>query len=179
MLWITITLIEEKLRARLFFEASAFQRTRRLQAYDSQRGVLEESLSIMSLGIRVKKIRLGDDVPSRCGRCKGERTHQVVALNPNGVPAIVICRTCGSRHNYRDAQGSARRTSDSKRTDAKQQKRAAIPSKPPRIYSPREIYDEGDWIDHPKFGQGEITAIRDGKIEVRFGKEKRLFLHAG
>jgi hypothetical protein len=55
---------------------------------------------------------------------------------------------------------------------------AAAPRKPARAYSPREAYDEGEWIDHPKFGQGEVIASRDGKIEVKFGAEKRILIHA-
>lgn len=129
----------------------------------------------MSASIRVKKIRLGDEVATQCGRCKGERTHQVAALNQNGTPAIVICRTCGSRHNFRqqrEAKTSVRSRKSEKVTVA------SAPRKPARSYSPREAYLEGEWIDHPKFGQGEVIATRDGKIEVKFGAEKRILIHA-
>jgi hypothetical protein len=131
----------------------------------------------MSASIRVRKIRLGDEVASQCGRCKGERTHQVAALNQNGTPAIVICMTCGGRHNFRDksaATGRASATGRQSRSEAV----STVPRKPARSYSPREAYSEGDWIDHPKFGQGEVIAMRDGKIEVKFGTEKRILIHA-
>lgn len=131
----------------------------------------------MSASIRVRKIRLGDEVATQCGRCKGERTHQVAALNQNGAPAIVICMTCGGRHNFRDRSASGGRTSTASR-QSKSEAAPQAPRKPARSYSPREAYGEGEWIDHPKFGQGEVVAMRDGKIEVKFGMEKRILIHA-
>jgi hypothetical protein len=129
----------------------------------------------MSASIRVRKIRVGDEVPAQCGRCKGERTHQVVALNQNGTPASVICSTCGGRHNYREksAEKSARRTA-SRQTKTI----SSVPRKPARQYSPREAFSDGDWIEHPKFGQGEVIGTREGKIEVKFGTQKRILIHA-
>jgi hypothetical protein len=131
----------------------------------------------MSASIRVKKIRLGDEVAAQCGRCKAERTHQVAALNQNGTPAIVICRTCGGRHNFR-GNSAGRNTSSATRRKSERETIASAPRKPARVYSPREAYSEGDWIAHPKFGQGEVIASRDGKIEVKFGTEKRILIHA-
>lgn len=131
----------------------------------------------MSASIRVKKIRLGDEVATQCGRCKAERTHQVAALNQNGTPAIVICRTCGGRHNFRQKSDGKSSVSTTRRR-SERETAPSLPRKPARAYSPREAYSEGDWIDHPKFGQGEVTASRDGKIEVKFGTEKRILIHA-
>jgi hypothetical protein len=127
----------------------------------------------MSASIRVRKIRVGDEVAAQCGRCKGERTHQVVALNQDGTPASVICGTCGGRHNYRE-----KRAANSPRRTVARETIPSAPRKPARQYSPREAFSEGDWIEHPKFGQGEVVAIREGKIEVKFGTEKRVFIHA-
>jgi hypothetical protein len=130
----------------------------------------------MSASIRVKKIRLGDEVAAQCGKCKGERLHQVAALNQNGTPAIVICGTCGGRHNFREKrEGQA---SSSQRRRSEKESAPSVPRKPARLYSPQETYAQGDWIAHPKFGQGEVLASRDGKIEVKFGTEKRLLIHA-
>jgi hypothetical protein len=131
----------------------------------------------MSASIRVKKIRLGDEVAAQCGRCKTERTHQVAALNQNGAPAIVICGTCGGRHNFRQ-RSEGKSTSSTTRRKSEREAIASTPRKPSRAYSPREAYSEGDWISHPKFGQGEVVASRDGKIEVKFGTEKRILIHA-
>lgn len=138
----------------------------------------------MSSPVRVKKVRPGDDVEAFCGRCKAERTHQVVALNENGVPATVICRTCGAQHRFREkksettapAASRTRKATGASAAAAVEREVAAATAKP---YSPRETYAEGDWLDHPKFGVGKVTAARGGKVEVRFGKESRVLLHAG
>lgn len=131
----------------------------------------------MSASIRVRKIRLGDEVAAQCGRCKAERTHQVAALNQNGTPAIVICRTCGGRHNYREKSAAGSGGSAAKR-ESRRETAPSTPRKPARGYSPREAYSQGDWIAHPKFGEGEVTASREGKIEVKFGTEKRILVQA-
>lgn len=128
----------------------------------------------MSASIRVRKIRLGDEVEAQCGRCKGERNHQVAALNQNGTPAIVICGTCGGRHNYRDRSAGSRTAT----TRSKRETVPSAPRKPARGYSPSEAYSEGEWIAHAKFGEGEVIASREGKIEVKFGTEKRILLQA-
>ena len=136
----------------------------------------------MTAPIRIKRVRPGDDTETYCGRCKAERTHQVVALNADGIPATVICRTCGGQHRFREkkepstsasADGARRRV----RASAEPAQRA--PAEPARPYSPREVYSAGEWVDHPKFGQGKVVQARDGKIEVRFEAGNRLLLHAG
>ena len=139
----------------------------------------------MTVPIRVKKIRPGDDVVTYCGRCKAERTHQVVALKADGAPADVICRTCGGQHRFRPEkkEASSSSSSSSARTPRKSSRKSeplgAAPAGAARPYSPRETYAEGDWVDHPKFGQGRVTTARGGKIEVRFESGPRLLLHGG
>ena len=136
----------------------------------------------MTAPIRIKRLRPGDDTETYCGRCKAERMHQVVALNADGIPATVICRTCGGQHRFREKKepsSSASANATGRRVRAKAEPTREAPASPPRPYSPREVYSAGDWIDHPKFGQGKVTQARDGKIEVRFEGGSRLLLHAG
>ena len=47
-----------------------------------------------------------------------------------------------------------------------------------RQYSGKHVYAEGDLIQHSKFGQGRVIEVRGGKIDVRFGAEIRILLHA-
>lgn len=136
----------------------------------------------MSAPVRFKRVRPGDDTETYCGRCKAERTHQVVALNADGVPATVICRTCGGQHRFREkkeptaasATGGARRRPGASAGHAHDAPTGAV-----RHYSPKEVYAEGEWVEHPKFGQGKVTQARGGKIEVRFESGIRLLVHAG
>jgi hypothetical protein len=128
----------------------------------------------------LKKIRLGDDVHAYCGRCKEERMHQVVALKSDGQIERVNCNYCQSAHRYRDPQAKdvvkTRRTTAAR---ASEPKTRAASNGPPRPYSPRETYAAGDQITHTKFGEGSVVEARQGKIDVRFGREMRTLLHAG
>jgi RNase P subunit RPR2 len=136
---------------------------------------------IVSAPIRIKRVRPGDDTETYCGRCKAERTHQVVALNADGVPATVICRTCGGQHRFHSRkEATAHRPPGSARAVRKPAEHVRdAPAGPARPYSPKEVYAAGEWVEHPKFGQGKVTQARAGKIEVRFESGNRLLLHAG
>lgn len=135
----------------------------------------------MNAPIRIKKLRPGDDTDTYCGRCKAERAHQVVALNADGIPATVICRTCGGQHRFREKKESAAPAAG--RVGRKALGTAGntrdAPAEPARPYSPDKAYAAGDWVDHPKFGQGRVLQARGGKIEVRFESGSRLLVHAG
>ena len=136
----------------------------------------------MSAPVRYKRLRPGDDTENYCGRCKAERAHQVVALNADGTPVTVICRTCGGQHRYRTKKEPT--TASSSGASGRRVRAAAEPTRdapagPARPYSPQEVYSEGEWVEHSKFGAGKILKARDGKIEVRFESGNRLLLHAG
>lgn len=131
----------------------------------------------MTTPVRIRKLRPGDDTDTYCGRCKAERAHHVVALNANGAPATVICRTCGGQHRFHEKKGLA--SPGALKTRQKAVAAQHAPTGPARPYSPGEIYATGDWVEHPKFGQGRVTQARGGKIEVRFESGSRLLVHAG
>lgn len=135
----------------------------------------------MSASGRVKRVRPGDEIVAYCGRCKQERTHQVVALNSVGQADRVICRFCQSNHLYREIKTGARGVPNSKKQLTT--KETMISSRPEGTplhqYSVKGVYAEGDVIQHPKFGQGRVIGARSGKIDVRFGSEMRTLLHAG
>jgi hypothetical protein len=131
--------------------------------------------------IRIKKLRPGDDTDTYCGRCKAERAHHVVALNADGTPATVICRTCGGQHRFHEKKGSS--TSTAGRAERKvrvtNEPARDAPTGRVRPYSPKEVYSAGEWLDHPTFGRGKVSQARGGKIEVRFESGGRLLVHAG
>ena len=136
----------------------------------------------MTAPVRIRKLRPGDDTDTYCGRCKAERAHHVVALNADGAPATVICRTCGGQHRFREKKESA--TLPAAGVAGRKVRGSAGPARdapagPARHYSPKEVYAQGEWVDHPKFGQGKVAQARAGKIEVRFDSGSRLLVHAG
>lgn len=136
----------------------------------------------MSAAIMNRKVRPGDEVAAYCGRCKDERTHQVIALNSDGVPATVICRTCREQHRYRPRRPGEAAPRKSAGTSSRRASRAETPEAPrgpSRPYSPREAFAEGEWVEHPKFGSGRVTSARGGKIEVKFDDGVRVLIHAG
>jgi hypothetical protein len=133
----------------------------------------------MSAPLRTKRLRPGDDTDTYCGRCKAERAHQVVALNADGVPASVICRTCGGQHRYHEKKEPSARAAKGAGRKVRATAARDEPRGPARPYSPKEVYAEGEWVEHPKFGQGRVSQARSGKIEVRFESESRLLVHAG
>jgi hypothetical protein len=136
----------------------------------------------MSASGRVSRVRPGDEINAYCGKCKQERTHQVVALNSDGRADRVICRFCESNHLYREIKTGAERASNAKKYRTTQE--PASSARPGgatllQPYSGKAVYAEGDMIQHPKFGQGRVVEVRNGKIDVRFGSEIRILLHGG
>jgi len=128
----------------------------------------------------LKRIRLGDDVMAYCGRCKEERMHQVVALRSEGRIERVTCNYCQSTHLYRDPEAkAAAKSRPASGARSAEVKTRVTSNRPARAYSPQETYATGDQITHPKFGEGNVMEARQGKIDVRFGREMRTLLHAG
>lgn len=134
-----------------------------------------------AIGI-VKQFRQGDDVEARCGKCKDIRTHAIVALNGSLI-ARVRCRTCQSEHNYRNpvketktrsATGTGR-TAGPGRPSASQ----VVPTGTVKIYSPQQKFGIGDQVSHPTFGMGLVVDVRERKIDVKFGREAKVLVHAG
>lgn len=137
----------------------------------------------MSQPIRVKKVRVGDDVETYCGRCKAERTHVVASMSTAAVPAEVICRTCNSQHRYRrppsDAKPRREPRASSPEASARRRPERETPPVSARPYSPSESFSEGEWVEHRTHGVGRVKAVRGGKIDVSFDTGLRTLLHAG
>jgi hypothetical protein len=47
-----------------------------------------------------------------------------------------------------------------------------------KAYSPSDQYETGDVLEHPKFGRGVTTAVKDAtKIEVLFESGSKTLIH--
>lgn len=128
-----------------------------------------------AIGI-VKKLQTGDDVSTWCGRCKCEREHVITALKSDGSIERVQCRTCESAHLYRAPKTTTART---RTTRERATSAAVVPDGPVKDYSMQTRFRVGDRISHPKFGIGTVIEQRQGKIDVKFGRETRVLVHAG
>ena len=134
-----------------------------------------------AIGI-VQKLRPGDDVDARCGKCKDVRTHAIIAMTTSGQIERVQCRTCQGTHNYKNPAPKKAAASSSTRATTSGSSRASssvVPSGPTRQYSPRESFQVGDQISHPNFGIGLVSDVRSTKIDVKFGRETKTLIHAG
>jgi hypothetical protein len=130
-----------------------------------------------AIGI-VKKLSPGDDIDTRCGKCKEERVHAIVSLKPTGDIERVQCRTCHSTHLYRAARATTKRVSSSSASGTRKSGSAVVPTGTTQPYSMQQRYQVGDQISHPTFGLGLVVEERQGKIDVRFGRETRTLIHA-
>lgn len=132
-----------------------------------------------AIGI-VKQMRPGDDVDAACGKCKDVRTHAIVAVSSQGKIERVQCRTCQGTHNYRNPVKEPKRVSTTgARSSSSGKSSSATPTGPTKMYSPQQSFQIGDQISHPTFGLGYITDVRGPKIDVKFGRETKILIHAG
>jgi hypothetical protein len=124
---------------------------------------------------------VGEDIEDICTRC-GDTWHVVMAKIGDRV-AKVVCKLCGSQHNYRgdknapapskggaSSWGRPRRKKSGHDFGASEPKVAEFdPTKPPRGYSPKETYLPGERVIHATFGVGVVAAIPGpGKVDVQF-----------
>jgi hypothetical protein len=121
---------------------------------------------------------VGEDIEDLCTRC-GDMWHVVMAKVGDRV-VKVVCKQCGSQHNYRgEKDAKVAPTSGWNRTRRRRPGRTQIagtkdmpefdPAKPPRGYSPRDGYQPGERVIHATFGVGVVAAIAGpGKVEVQF-----------
>jgi|SRR5262245_6195639 len=135
------------------------------------------------MGTDATKTKLGGNIDSWCGKCKLILAHTIEAM-VGDKPTRVHCNTCRSQHTYRPhapgtvarqpRQGDAVKGRGSRYQSLLKAKDAAV-VKP---YSPTNRYEEGDVLEHPTFGRGIATAVKDGtKIEVLFEIGSKTLVH--
>jgi hypothetical protein len=123
--------------------------------------------------------RIGDEVEFYCGRCRLERTHRVVAQDPDGTIRKVICAMCNSYRAYRLPKEGSSRAGKPRSTRATTAAAARIEDfgSPTRTYSIKDTYQIGEVLQHTTFGVGKVMAIRDtNKIEVKFSDGVKVLL---
>lgn len=128
----------------------------------------------------------GQDIEDTCTRC-GDTWHVVMAKVGDRI-AKVVCKLCGSQHNFRkgaEAAAAAKASAASSRGGVRRKTAPSAvppvikappfdPSRPPRPYSARESYDPGERITHPSFGEGVVASSSAGKIDVVFPSGARV-----
>lgn len=131
-----------------------------------------------------RPFRVGRNCPAWCTKCKSETEHVIVAMVEQ-LPKRVECCSCGSQHNYRLPPGSAkqgprRRSAGRSREVGASSWRAQVQDQEqaPRNYKISATFEEGDFLDHPRFGEGVVQkVVPGGKIEVLFEGGMHLLVH--
>lgn len=129
-------------------------------------------------------IKVGGEVDAVCTRCELTLAHTVHAV-VDGRPVKVECNTCHVVHRYRGSIGAAVKAS--RGAARKPREKPAVvgfeeliagKTATPIPYSPKRAFAADDVVDHPTFGRGFVSAVRDGgKIEVTFRTDVKLLVH--
>jgi len=129
-------------------------------------------------------IKVGGEVDSFCARCDLVLAHTIHAMvGPR--PVKVECNTCHTVHAFRHPPGSAALAH--RKPVRGREKPVVLPfdellrvRNPAAAlrYSPRVSFALDQVIDHPTFGLGFVSAVRDpSKIEVTFRTDVKVLVH--
>jgi hypothetical protein len=133
-------------------------------------------------------VKVGGEVDAYCTKCELTLAHTVHAV-VDGRPAKVECNTCHGVHKFRLPPGArpvktignrpaAARSMVEKKTtlsfDELLRKRDLASA---ARYSPKATYKVDQVIEHPTFGLGFVSAVRDAqKIEVTFRSDVKVLV---
>jgi hypothetical protein len=132
-------------------------------------------------------VKVGGEVDALCTRCELTLAHTIHAV-VSGKPVKVECNTCHAVHRYR---GPAPRAAGGASAAARAERAARAPREvagfdellasrtgTAQPYSPKRTYAVDEVVDHPTFGRGFVSTVRDGgKIEVTFRSDVKLLVH--
>jgi hypothetical protein len=135
-------------------------------------------------------LKVGGEVDGFCTRCEMTLAHTIIAM-VDGRPVKVECNTCHGVHRFRgDLPRSASARSPTQAGTAAAKRVRERPSTlsfdealrgrnlaMAQRYSPRATYQLDQVIEHPTFGLGWVSAIRDAtKVEVTFRTDVKVLV---
>jgi hypothetical protein len=135
-------------------------------------------------------LKVGGEVDGFCTRCEMTLAHTIIAM-VNGRPAKVECNTCHGVHRFRGelpgAGGTKKPSQPAGPAPRRARERAPTISFDEALrgkdlataqrYSPRATYRIDQVIEHPTFGLGWVSAVRDAtKVEVTFRTEVKVLV---
>ncbi len=143
-------------------------------------------------------LKVGGEVDSICTKCEMVLAHTIIAMVA-GRPVKVECNTCHGVHRFRGdvpsvAGGAARGIVPSRPAAGSSSRARPLHGRPLTMsfdevlrgknlamaqrYSPRATYQVDQVIEHPTFGLGWVSAIRDAtKVEVTFRSDVKVLVH--
>ena len=136
--------------------------------------------------LRAPMVKVGGEVDSLCSKCELVLAHTVHAV-VSGQPVKVECNTCHAVHRFRAPAGRPSGRVPGTPRAARAPKPGALgfdellaakDQRAAQPYAPARTFAEGAVVDHPIFGRGFVSAVRDaGKIEVTFRSDVKLLVH--
>ena len=137
--------------------------------------------------------KAGDEVDSKCTKCKMVLAHVIVAMVGDAI-ARVKCNTCGGEHAYRPPPSASEATAKKRRAERKSSNIERIGTRASasdyevlmkgkdagtaQPYKPTMVLNRDDVITHPKFGVGLVTEIKEGqKAHVAFPDGGRILVY--
>jgi hypothetical protein len=123
----------------------------------------------------------GMPADSWCTKCREMKPHVIVSVNDDNRPARVRCDVCNGEHNYRPSPPQSRRSSAKKTTTSRKKAGLSLTDAQKasaRPYQLDGIFREGDVIQHPTFGLGEVTEIRSAQrmmVEFETSQKQLVF----
>lgn len=130
------------------------------------------------MALRRTGYKAGDEVDSKCTKCKMVLAHTIVAMVGDQI-ARVKCNTCSGEHAYRPPPTASEATAKRRRAERKAnaaEKLGVIPTaedyenlskgkdlSSPLSYSMQMELQREDIIEHAKFGIGIVTDLKEGK----------------
>ncbi len=135
----------------------------------------------------------GDEVDSKCTKCKMVLAHTIVAMVGDKI-ARVKCNTCNGEHAYRPPPTASEATAAKRRAERKAAQADPVGSRSSaeefdvltkghdlgttEKYSPKMELKLDSVVEHPKFGVGIVTEIREScKAHVAFPEGGRILIY--
>ncbi len=130
---------------------------------------------------------VGADVEALCSKC-GDVWHVVVAKVGQQI-VKVQCKQCSGYHRYKSPHNApaekklpaTHRAPREPKAPVERFEKPAVAadlSKPTRQYRASELFEIGERIEHPSFGQGVIEIAEPGKVTVFFPSGRRVLVQA-
>ncbi len=144
-----------------------------------------------------KPLAAGDEVDSRCLKCKDVTNHTIIAMAAGEV-AKVVCNVCKSQHKYRAPKPEKKAAAVRKTAAGKAAPKAPKVPKPTKAekavayfeemtsgrdsskalsYAMKNTFKENDLLNHPTFGLGLVVGtVQPNKIEVLFKEGSKILI---
>lgn len=145
------------------------------------------------MALRRTGYQAGDEVDSKCTKCKLILAHTIVAMVGDQI-ARVKCNTCGGEHAYRPPPSASEATAKRRRAERKASNVDKLAGKAtaaeydaltkgkdltsPVKYSMDMELSPDDVIEHPRFGVGLVVDLKEGKkAHVAFPEGGRILVY--